>query len=323
MFVRGLSASDFEVSEDGRRQTVDVFSYVELPRRGALAAPAPPPVYHPEMPRDRRVIGNRLYLLYLGPMEAPHVPRARDLASTFVREYMLPGDLAAVWDPGLPAREIVFTDDRQRLLDAIAPHLGTALGGGFGHDDLSFAVGCASGTVATLPASERERCRYYLRNPRTRLDEALKWFGGIQGRRKSVVLFAGGWPSQADPATSIDVQVYAVDVRGLVAPDRTTMTTRASGDVASVNAELHERLSQLSQSVEGMWALADQTGGFAIINHNEFRDGFARIVDHNSQYYVLGYASTYTRRDGDYRELRVKVNRPGVRVHARRGYYAY
>ena len=48
---------------------------------------------------------------------------------------------------------------------------------------------------------------------------------------------------------------------------------------------------------------------------------FVRIVEANSQYYVLGYASSYTRKDRVFRDLDVKVKKPGLKVHARRGYY--
>ena len=45
---------------------------------------------------------------------------------------------------------------------------------------------------------------------------------------------------------------------------------------------------------------------------HDFRPGFARIVEANSQYYVLGYASSYKRQDRVYRELDVKVKRTAL-----------
>jgi VWFA-related protein len=72
--------------------------------------------------------------------------------------------------------------------------------------------------------------------------------------------------------------------------------------------------------------MAEDTGGFAILNHNDYQDGFKRIVEENSTYYVLGYQSTAKKRPNwDYREISVKVTRAGLggaRVQARKGYVA-
>jgi VWFA-related protein len=317
-FVPGLTADDFELKEEGRVHPIELFSVVDLPMDASTRRASVPPIFNPELPREMQAVENRIYLLYLNPVEPRFVTRVRELASDFVRDHLLPGDVAAVWDPGLPARRVAFTDSRSLLLSAISPYLGTSLG----ESDLSFALNCTPGGISNLPANERERCHHYLRAPKTRLEEALKWFSGIQGRRKSVVLFAAGWPYEADPATSTDVQVYAVDVRGLVPPDQ-ALAAGLSSNAADTNGAIQSRLSALSQSTEYMTAIADRTGGFAIVNQNEHRPGFARIVEHNSRYYVLGYKSTVKRRDGDYRTVDVKVKRSGVRVYARRGYYAY
>ena len=67
--------------------------------------------------------------------------------------------------------------------------------------------------------------------------------------------------------------------------------------------------------------LADETGGFAAVNRNDFNGAFDRIVAENSSYYVLGYYSTNDRRDGRFRKIEVRVKRPGLLVRARSGYY--
>ncbi len=78
------------------------------------------------------------------------------------------------------------------------------------------------------------------------------------------------------------------------------------------------RLSQDSLRVMG-----DETGGFAVVNRNDFRDAFQRIVDDNSSYYVMGYYSTNDRRDGRFRKIEVRLpDRPGLTVRARKGYVA-
>ena len=68
--------------------------------------------------------------------------------------------------------------------------------------------------------------------------------------------------------------------------------------------------------------LADETGGFAAVNRNDFDGAFERIVADNSSYYVLGYYSTNDRRDGRFRKIEVRVKRPGLRVRSRNGYVA-
>src|SRR4029453_12641242 len=39
-------------------------------------------------------------------------------------------------------------------------------------------------------------------------------------------------------------------------------------------------------------------------------------------YYLIGYSSTNPARDGRFRHIRVKVNKPGLKVENRNGYYA-
>jgi len=128
-----------------------------------------------------------------------------------------------------------------------------------------------------------------------------------------------GWIGESNPVSRADITLYAVDVRGLVSYDPHVL---GGGLVGPEQATaVANRLSALSTSVDGMHNLAVSTGGFALINRNEFSMGFTRIVEANSQYYVLGYASSYTRRDRVFRDLDVKVKKPGLKVHARRGYF--
>ena len=64
-------------------------------------------------------------------------------------------------------------------------------------------------------------------------------------------------------------------------PDDTTLGLGMSSIFNEV------RLSQDSLRVMG-----EETGGFAVVNRNDFATAFQRIVDDNSSYYVMGYYST-------------------------------
>jgi hypothetical protein len=73
---------------------------------------------------------------------------------------------------------------------------------------------------------------------------------------------------------------------------------------------------------DSLRTIAEETGGTAVLNQNDFRDAFSRILADNSSYYVLGYYPTNDKRDGKFRNIQVRVDKPGLRVRTRRGYVA-
>ena len=75
-------------------------------------------------------------------------------------------------------------------------------------------------------------------------------------------------------------------------------------------------------AVDSLRVLAEQTGGFAAVERNDYADAFDRIVRENSSYYVLGYYPPSNKRDGKFHKIEVKLKRPGLRVTARKGYAA-
>jgi hypothetical protein len=80
--------------------------------------------------------------------------------------------------------------------------------------------------------------------------------------------------------------------------------------------------NQLRSRHDAMHELALNTDGIAVMNGNDLDAGLKRISDDLTSYYLLGYYSTNTKLDGSFREIRVRVKRPGVQVRARRGYRA-
>lgn len=312
-FVSGLTAADFEVREQGRRESIDAFTMVELPDTGSPASTAPA-AWRADVPAELKQAQGRLFLIYLSGATPENTPLVRRLASQFVRDHLRPGDRAAIWDTQFPLRTVTFTDDKATLLTEIEPYTGAGP-----LADLPFAYRCQPGVNPSFgDVRLMEECRTALAEPHRRLHQAVQWFNAIQGRRKSIVLFAGGWQGATDPVSRADITLYAVDVRGLVAPPPLDSSVVGFGDPAE---RYSNSLRELSASVDDLWTLANRTGGFAVINSNDAGRGFEQIIEANSRYYVLGYASSYTRRDRVYRSLDVKVNRPGVKVQARRGYF--
>jgi VWFA-related protein len=70
-----------------------------------------------------------------------------------------------------------------------------------------------------------------------------------------------------------------------------------------------------------LYALASGTGGFPIFNTNDFLAGLQKIATEMNEYYILGYAPPSPVHDGSYHRIKVKVERGGVNVRARNGYF--
>ncbi len=70
--------------------------------------------------------------------------------------------------------------------------------------------------------------------------------------------------------------------------------------------------------------LARETGGRAVFPRKmaDLPEAFNQIAAELRSQYSLGYTPTNTAHDGSYRKLEVKPKRDGLRVQARRGYYA-
>lgn len=147
-------------------------------------------------------------------------------------------------------------------------------------------------------------------------------------------------------ATQNNVTIYAVDPRGLTAMGGDSIELAMLADKAPVDTSLgttdpsdpsaqatstqfrpdyglFSLQDELRIAQDSLRTLSDETGGFAALNSNDLQTAFARIVDENSSYYLLGYYSTNDKRDGKFRTIDVRIKgRPGLTVIARKGYLA-
>ena len=115
-----------------------------------------------------------------------------------------------------------------------------------------------------------------------------------------------------EDANRNNASFYPVDPRGLEVFE-TDIGPEAPPSLTVDREMLRRRL-------DGLRTLADATDGMAVVDTNNLEKGLLRIADDLTSYYLLGYYSTNTRLDGQFRKITVKVKRPGVDVRARRGY---
>jgi VWFA-related protein len=110
-----------------------------------------------------------------------------------------------------------------------------------------------------------------------------------------------------------NTSIYAVDPRGLAAFEY------------DINQGIGIQVDRkhLESALDTLRALADNTDGRAIINRNDLAVGMKQIIRDSSAYYLIGYNSTEAPTDGKFHEIKVRVNRRGVDVRARKGYWAY
>ena len=130
-----------------------------------------------------------------------------------------------------------------------------------------------------------------------------------------------------------NVVLYPVDARGLIGAFTDPNFNQAGavtgrlrrtfgGGMEPVRSPIVS-LSDTGPTIETMKELAERTGGRAFYNSNDIRSALRRAVDETRDTYELGFYPTHGKWDGSFRELRVRVRRPGVQVRHRNGYIAY
>ena len=110
-------------------------------------------------------------------------------------------------------------------------------------------------------------------------------------------------------ANRANASFYTIDPRGLVGmPD------------LDENIDPVEWQDYVMKSQDSLRVLAEQTGGIAVVNQNDFDKSLKRIDAETSDYYVLGYYSTNPDPTIRNRTIDVKVKRPDMTVWSRRNY---
>jgi VWFA-related protein len=67
--------------------------------------------------------------------------------------------------------------------------------------------------------------------------------------------------------------------------------------------------------------LADNSGGLVLDGNANLNDAFAQIAKELASQYSIGYYSTNPTRDGKFRKVQVKLNKPGLVARTKKGYY--
>jgi hypothetical protein len=130
--------------------------------------------------------------------------------------------------------------------------------------------------------------------------------------------------SLAAAANDARVAIDVIQTGGLAGPGPISLTgmgTMTAGSILSASPPIAERPSAIPLSrLKNLETLSELTGGIASTTAYAAR-GFDRINEATRTGYLLAYYPTNARWDGKYRKIVVKVDRPGLTVLFRHGYY--
>ncbi|HEY1902865.1 MAG TPA: VWA domain-containing protein [Terracidiphilus sp.] len=341
--IEGLKQSDFSVYENGKQQHIETFDFQSMDKAtplneatvSGLAAGVSGSgskavvVAKPEDLRNHRLI---VMFFDLTSMQPEDLDRSVQAAQEFLRTKMQPADLVALVSLGDTLKvDQDFTADKNALINEVAVYNGTE-GQGFAQGATANSNQVEDTTGYTPDESEyndvnTDRELFALRAVSQSLEKITE--------KKSLLYFSGGISrdgieNQAslraaiNAAVRANLAIYSVDTRGLqaISPlgDASTGSLRGTG--AYSGGALLNNMNANFATQEVMATLSTDTGGKAFFDSNDFAPAFAQVERDTSAYYAIGFRSTNPARDGKYRKLTIKINRPGVKLEYRPGYYA-
>jgi VWFA-related protein len=163
--------------------------------------------------------------------------------------------------------------------------------------------------------------------------EFVQKMGTLPGQRTLILISPGFFTMTADAmaekslvldsAARANVIISAMDARGLYTTgmDASERGGSSAQDlVTGQRSQYHADEMNFDEHV--MSELADGTGGTYFHNSNDLEGGFKSLTQAPEYVYLLEFSPEKVKRDGTYHPLKVKVNRGGLTLQARRGYYA-
>ena len=328
-FVQGLKPEDFTILEDNKPQKVvsfDVENVDAVPASDvAQANPLPEPAA-PTSPsaaasdantqfKDRRLI---ILFFDLSAMEPDEIDHAVTSAEHYVDTQMAPADLVSIVSLGssLLVNQDFTTD--HALLKKQLEQFSSGSGQGFEEG----TTGTTEGTPDTGQPFTADDTEYNIFNTDRRL-EALRSvaekLSHVQ-QKKSLIYFSSGMDrtgienqselrAAVNAAVRSNLAIYTMDMRGLQALVAGGEAQNASlrGVSAYSGQSTLNALNSNFTTQETLVTLASDTGGRAFLDSNDFTKIFKGVQQDTSTYYVLGYHSTNTARDGRYRRIVVKT----------------
>jgi VWFA-related protein len=353
-FVPDLRKEEFEVFEDGVKQDVISFTLTHGGRTFNVAAPPPPPVQEgiilpPSRPTSDAA--GRIFLIFVDDLHLDfrNTGRIKDLFKKMSKELIHDGDMFGIVSTGPSSLSIDLTYDHKRLTQAIDRISGAGLApkdildvpeGAQGPPEVRYRAHVAFSTAYDIMKNleqvhDRRKAFIYVSNgydfnpfEKTRAKQEAERYGrpddgsgNSDQQNEDVNPFSkqGNQFADADlvselaeltrAANRANTTIYTIDPRGLV-----------GGPDLDENIDMVEWQDYVRKSQDSLRVLAEQTGGLAVVNQNDFNKALKRIDAETSDYYVIGYYSSNPDIKKKRRRIEVKVSRSGLNLQHRTEY---
>jgi VWFA-related protein len=346
--IKGLTAKDFTITEDGVPQQISFADYQELPTAPAALPPKPTTsenitVYNrlsvtqiaAESPGTVRYKDRRLISMYfdLTAMPPDDKLRALEAAQKFIRTQMTSADLVSIMRYGGSSVDVLqdFTDDHDRLLSILETLI-------VGENQQSQDIASDANAADTGAAFGQDSSEFNLFNTDRQLS-ALQTAAKMLGRlseKKVLIYFASGLTlhgidNQAQLHATINdairsgVSFWPIDARGLVAQSPLGDASQGSAGNAGMYSGTATLAvtTRIQQSQDTLYALASDTGGKALLDYNDLTRGIVQAQQNITSYYILGYYTTNTALNGRFRHIKIATTPElAANLDYRQGYYA-
>jgi VWFA-related protein len=349
-FISDLKESEFEIYEDGVKQDIVSMVLVHGGRTFNAVAPPPPPTAEGIILPAKRPMNDaagRIFIIFVDDLHLDfrNTGRIRELFKKIGKTLVHEGDMFGVVSSGPSSIAIDLTYDMKRLEEALKKIAGNGLKPS---DILSQPEG----------AEGVSEVRYRAHTAFSTAYDILKKLEQVHNRRKAFIYVSNGYdfsPFQqtrmqqeneqnrmfrsgmddgnyTDPfsnqsnrfaeadlvrelaeltraANRANTTFYTIDPRGLVGmPD------------LDENVDTTDWNDYIRTSQDSLRVIAEQTGGIAVVNQNDFDRALKRIDAETSDYYVLGFYSSNPDPTRRTRKIEVKVKRPDLSVWSRPQY---
>ena len=349
-FIADLKPGEIDVYEDGVRQTIATIELIHGGRAySVLGLPPAAPQEGIILPRNKPTsdTAGRVFLLFIDDLhlDFQQTSKTRELMKDTLKSLIHDGDMFGIVTTGTSSLSIQLTYDRQVLESAIEKVSGGGLKpkeiiegaqGPNGPTELRHRAHVAFSTAYDLMKNleklqNRRKVVIYMSsgydfNPfeRGRLEEtARRWHVDNADDLQSDPFYRNEQSQQALAAADLvrelaeltraanraNATIYTIDPRGLVA-----------GQDIDQEVDQQDWNAHLRETQDSLRVIAEETGGTAIVNQNDFGKALKKIDAETSDYYVIGYYSNNADPLKRTRKLEVRTSRPGLTVVSRTEY---